>query len=274
MVVWLIATLIFIMGESPAWADPVMTLPPRPADARKGSEVAQLVLNMTLTQRENFLWSEFSKGNVPDHLRTLKPVNVSRSIGGQMRNATIWVAPDVLAVGSDADFVRFPMTPKLAQRIADLGSCSLPTPRMSDAIWTAAGQKQTPQTFSPTTYTITNVRVFHASHWSIEAQRTGQALGTVIAGTKKDVVIAKGVATNPGKVYIYGWHQTNGSPIQPLYGGHTDQWVDYSHGIRLVALQMQVDGQTMTVPQVLADPVLHPLLSSEGVITVPRYATE
>lgn len=274
MFLWLIASLFFIMGEARAWTDPVLALPPRPENARGGSAVALQVQNMTLTQREGILWLEFSSGNVPNFMRTLKPVDVSRTINGSYVQGTIWVAPDVLCVGSDTDFVRFPMTPKLAQRIADLGQCSLPTPRMSDAIWAAAGQKQVPQAFSPTTYTITSARVFYASHWSIEAQRGITPQGTIIAGIKKDVVITNGVAANPGKVYIYGWHQQNGTPIQPIYGGHTDQWVDYSHSARMVALKMKVNGQEMTIPEVLAHPTLNELLSGEGVIEVARYSTQ
>lgn len=272
MFVWVLVAFLMVFGEKPAWADPVLELPPRPADARTGSAIAVQVQNFTLTQREAILWIEFSKGNVPDFMRTLKPVDVSRKIGGKDYTATIWVTPDVLCVGSNTDYMRFPMTPKLAQRIADLAGCSMITPRMSDAIWAAAGQKQEPQSFSPTTYTITSPRVFYASHWAIEAQRDTTPLGTLLAGIKKDVVICKGVATNPGKVFIYGWHYKSGTPIQPLYGGHTDQWVDYSHGIRLAALNMQVDGETMTVPEVLAHPTLHELLSHEGVVSVPRYA--
>ena len=70
---------------------------------------------------------------------------------------------------------------------------------------------------------------------------------------------------------IYGWHQLNGVPIQPLYVGHVDFYVDYSHGIRLVRGYMTVDASSVSVADVLGDPELHVLLSDEGVVASPRY---
>jgi hypothetical protein len=81
------------------------------------------------------------------------------------------------------------------------------------------------------------------------------------------------LARAPGKVAIYGWHRTNGAAIQPLYLGHTNTWVDYSQCVRLVEQKMIVNGTTTTVARVLADPILCGLLSDEGVIAQPRYAT-
>ncbi len=57
-----------------------------------------------------------------------------------------------------------------------------------------------------------------------------------------------------------------GEPIQPLYTGHVDRYVDYSHGVRLVAREMKIDGRRTTLSQVLSDPVLHSLLSDEGLV--------
>ena len=92
-----------------------------------------------------------------------------------------------------------------------------------------------------------------------------------MAGHKKDVVIANQVLATHGKVAIYGWHRPDGKPIQPLYTGHAQSWVDYSHGVRLVSRRMTVDGKAMTIEAVLADPALAPLLSNEGVMLKTRY---
>jgi hypothetical protein len=98
-------------------------------------------------------------------------------------------------------------------------------------------------------------------------------LGALVAGDKKDVVITPRLATSLDKVAIYGWHQTNGMAIQPLYLGHTAAWVDYSHGIRLVQQKMTVNGKVTTVAAVLAEPELAGLLSDEGPIAEARYPT-
>ena len=63
---------------------------------------------------------------------------------------------------------------------------------------------------------------------------------------------------------IYGWHYPEGKPIQPLYVGHVDWYVDYSHGIRLMSRQMLIDGQLRDVNDVLRDKLLSPLLSNEA----------
>ena len=77
----------------------------------------------------------------------------------------------------------------------------------------------------------------------------------------------------PASVAIYGWHKADGKPIQPLYTGHADYYADYSHGIRLVqlALTVEINDVKHTVPEVLANPELAPLLSDEGVIAIAAY---
>lgn len=79
---------------------------------------------------------------------------------------------------------------------------------------------------------MTNVSIFIQHNETIRKQRTqsSEPLGALIAGHKKDVV-PSGL---PGKVAIYGWHKPDSKPIQPLYTGHTENWVDYSHGARFV----------------------------------------
>lgn len=98
-------------------------------------------------------------------------------------------------------------------------------------------------------------------------------LGALVAGHKKDVVISARLAGVTNKVAIYGWQQTNGMAIQPLYLGHVSWWVDYSQCVRLVSQNMLVNGEKKTVAEVLADPKFCSLISDESVITNARYPT-
>ena len=118
---------------------------------------------------------------------------------------------------------------------------------------------------------MTTVAVFLRHNEIVRASAQQRPPGTLVAGHKKDVVIANKVFKMPGKVAIYGWHKPDGKPIQPLYTGHAASWVDYSHGIRLVSRRMMVDGVAKTIEEVLADPRLAPLLSNEGVMLETRY---
>ncbi|MBK8518199.1 MAG: hypothetical protein IPL55_18525 [Saprospiraceae bacterium] len=71
------------------------------------------------------------------------------------------------------------------------------------------------------------------------------------------------MAKQPNKVVIYGWHKPDGVPIQPVYSGHVDWYVDYSHGIRLINNQILLDGKRVLLTDILLDPVLYRIFSNE-----------
>jgi hypothetical protein len=75
----------------------------------------------------------------------------------------------------------------------------------------------------------------------------------------------------PNRVEIYVWHLLNGKPIQPLYTGHVNWYVDYSHGIRLVYRKMKVDGKWMDYETVLQDKTLRQLICDEADCNYARY---
>ena len=211
---------------------------------------------------------------MPGFLRRLCPIWVTNIVAGKTNCGTFYAAPDYLAVGSDEDYFFTPLTPVTAQRIADRLGCTLPTRKMANDIYTAAAVKLAPSPIPPTPQMVT-VPIFAQHNAVVRTQRLAQLpthpLGALVAGDKKDIVITARLTDSPGKVAIYGWHQTNGVAIQPLYLGHTAAWVDYSHGFRLVQERMLVNGAPTTVAAVLADPNLAGLLSDEGVVSAPRY---
>ena len=113
---------------------------------------------------------------------------------------------------------------------------------------------------------MTTVPAFLDYQKTIQAQRAvllnAFPLGTLVAGHQKDVVLTPQLTEGSGNVAIYGWHRPNGTPIQPLYTGHAETWIDYSHGIRLVAQKVCLNGQASDVARILADPQTASLLSS------------
>ena len=252
-----------------------LPLPPRTTNALSEKHFIQQIVSEPLGDREKAVLREVISGNVPDCMRQLCPVTVTNVFQGRTNSATFFVTPDYLAVGSEPDYFRIPLTPMAAQFIADRLDCVLPTRKMADAIYAAADVKLAPAPIPPGPAMI-RVTCFEEHNSTIQSQLKTpprHSPGALIAGHKKDVVITARLATNAGKVAIYGWHQTNGQPIQPLYLGHTNSWVDYSHGIRLVQQRMVLNGETTTVSQVLADPKFASLLSDEGVVTNTRYPT-
>ena len=176
--------------------------------------------------------------------------------------------PDYLAVGSDTDFVRVPMTPMTAARIADAFGCALPTRRIVDEVYRAATVKLEPR---PLTKDRESVTTFLEHNRIIEGQRTGRKLGELVAGVKKDVVMTNRLGERANRVAIYGWHKLDGSPIQPLTIVHVNWYVDYSHGVRLMKRTVLVDGLPRDIRPVLYATDLAPLLSDEGPVTHPTY---
>ncbi|WP_074304792.1 hypothetical protein [Singulisphaera sp. GP187] len=261
----MITALLMGLGSQVQAAE--LDLPPRPSAALGGVEFARSLADLPLEAREAKILVEFERGNVPRFLRTLVPVSVTT----EQAKATYYVTPDYLAIGSDDDYVLVPMTPFTAQKLADRLDCVLPTPKMVDDIYAAAAIKLSPSPIPPTP-AMTTVPVFIQHNETVRGQRKGMPLGALIAGHKKDVVIASRLFATPGKVAIYGWHKReDGRPIQPLFTGHVASWVDYSHGIRLIQRRLTVNGEVATVDDVLADPALAPLLSHDGKMTRSRY---
>jgi hypothetical protein len=245
---------------------PTLRLPARAADGATGSKFAKQIELLQPVEREAAILREITRGNIPQFLRSLKSIEVTAAaFQGVDHRATCFVTPDYLAVGSDADFFRVPMRPLTAQAIADAGDASLITAKISDDIFAKADVKLPPR---PLTKDRDLAATFYEHHQIIEGQRGGATLGVLIAGIKKDVVLTNRLRERERRVAIYGWHKPDGKPIQPLYVGHSDSHVDYSHGIRLMSRRMIVDERPMDVGEVLKSKELSPLISGEGPIEI------
>ncbi len=256
-----------------------LNLPPRAADAQGGEAFAASVSLLGREEREDRVLREVLAGNVPAFLRQLVPITTRVTISGRERTAHWFVTPDYLAIGSDNDYFLMPMTPLLAQRIADATGCLLPTKKMVDEIYRAAPLKLAPRPIPPSGAMIT-VPVFKQHNDTLRVQRAAAIaqwpFGVLVGGHKKDVIISNAIVANlkpsvPRPVVIYGWHQLNGVPIQPVYNGHGETYADYSHGIRLVQRLAALDSVPAMIETLLNDPALWPLFSDEGIIAKPGY---
>jgi hypothetical protein len=249
----------------------IIQTPTRNVAAIGGSAFYKQAVSMNWQQRDSFALQQILAGNIPSFLKQFVPVHLSTydSAKHKIINATIYVSPDYLSIGSVADWARIPLTPMAAQEIADSFHCFLPTKKIADAIYKAATVKLEPLwmfAFRDSTLTM------YQHHLIIEGLRK-QKRG-LIAGIKKDVVLTDELLTTskPNRVAIYGWHQLNGIPIQPLYTGHVNWYVDYSHGIRLVYRKIVVNKKWMDYEAVMQDPVLRKLLTYESTASFLRYS--
>ena len=212
---------------------------------------------------------EVLSGNIPEFLKKLVPVRTSYTDStGVTITAVYFVAPDYLSIGNNNDFGRIPLTPMTAQKIADSLYCFLPTRKMVDDIYQQAKVKLDPV---PLYIYRDSALIFWHHNLIIEGQRKSRK--GLIAGIKKDVVISDKIVRDPkpDRVAIYGWHKSDGKPIQPLYTGHVNWYVDYSHGIRLVYRKIKVNGKWMDYIDVLKHPLYKHLLCDEEFCDCYRY---
>ena len=219
--------------------------------------------------------------------------------------AVLQVQSDVFAIGSLADHVRMPLTTPYAQAIANLSGALLPTPWIEYAIWRAAPAKLTPTSMVPNQGA--NLEQYAKHSRIIDEQLAARSVepGTLVAGIKKGVVIAN--FYKPGKVLLFGWYRAfltdkgvvtntpapdvfddgksmgaeNRQPIQPKSNVHAEGYVDYSHGIRLIASTCLVNGETWETIKLYQHPTLSRLVnplaanatapSQAGALFQPRY---
>lgn len=245
-----------------------VNIPDRVSQAPSGSAVMQEVQNLSGRQRDAKIAEQVLSGNLPSFLRDLRPVSIAGTLaGGQAVLITICVTPGYLAVGNDLDFVRVPMGLAAAARIADQFGFLLPTTKMVDAIYSQASVRLSPSPMKPTSQmSSTPYLVEHSQTVDRQRARLSQSLTDLTAGQKKDIVLSARLRRKPGRVAIYGWHRTNGVPIQPLSTVHGAQYADYSHGVRLVSQTAYYNGKPYSLIDIMRDQRLSTVVNSEGPI--------
>lgn len=245
-------------------------IPSRSSEDLTGSQFAQYISKMSSPGREEAILEEISKGNLPEFLRKLVPVELHGELAnGQNLTATIFVTPDYLAIGSDSDFLRIPMNLHTAVTIAERFGFILPTRKMVDAIYLQSSYHLAPQPL-PAGPQMRSTEYYSTHNQMIEGQMhaMGAPLGALISGDKKDVVMSNRLATYVGRIAIYGWHRGPGQPIQPLSTVHGANYADYSHGIRLISAWALVNGKLQSIRRLLQDPATAKVLSDEGPINL------
>lgn len=239
-------------------------MPERARSARPGSEVIGSVMSLSGTERDRVLEREVLSGNIPGFMRDLVPVTMAGAVNGHALSITICVTPDYLSVGNKNDFVRVPLGMASAARIADALGFVLPTPAMVDTIYEQAEVRLAPNPMEPGA-AMTTTSYFKRHNDTVDGQAGPYGLQPValVAGIKKDLVISERLRKQPGRVAIYGWHRTNGLPIQPLSLVHGAEYADYSHGIRLVSRIAFINGRPVALDKVMQDTDIAAIVTGE-----------
>lgn len=223
---------------------------------------------LSFEDREALIYKEITSGNIPGYLKGFVTIkSVQRDTKGHKHKVVIFVKSDYLSIGNDNCSFIIPMGPVTAQMIADAFDCSLPTPKVVDLIYKNSKLKLEPFNYIPRGNRNETPDILNDHSRVIFAQirAAGYKPGVFVAGTKKDIVISSKLSDSvrTKNVTIYGWHKPDGKAIQPVYNGHIETYVDYSHGVRLISNRVTIDGKDYNYRDVLKNPLLHSLLSDE-----------
>src|ERR1051325_5177504 len=176
---------------------PQIAIPPRAPSAPGGTAFVASLAALPRDRREQAIFEELSRGNVPDFLRRLRPIRLSLpgqpAADGRQRmvTATVWVMPDYLAVGSNEDFVRVPLGLPTATAIARRFGFVLPTRKLVDAIYQQAALRLPPVPM-PAGPEMRSVDYLLRHNRTIEQQRMAwQQIDGIVAGHKKDLVLSE-----------------------------------------------------------------------------------
>lgn len=305
-------------------------------DRMTGNRFIESILGLSGKDREKRIYAELAAGNMPHWMG--KPCRVDGVVNG--KKVTFYTTPDVLCIGMDGSakgsFVRIPMTPVTAQRLADAFGMYLPTAKMVDMIYRQATQKAVaqprdyasgnPEHLLPETrkhyaeyppdlkkglaYPPPNLtpaektgpekdwpkrpaiaslqlcsEAFREHSFACDrefAAHTDWKKGELTAGHKKELVITDHYPRKEEGITLafYGFFRKNQKPIQGIDGGypglqHNRDFVDYSHGARLIWPNVSIDGVDYDMAQVLADEQLYKCIATEShPLKVPRFDPE
>jgi hypothetical protein len=276
-----------------------MPPPPRPKkkDRVTGTQFLQRIQGMTQAQIDEEVFKEATRGNIPDFMRpeNFYEIAVFGRVNGKDVEVRIQVALDYLAIGDNNDYVRVPVSPLLAQRLADRFGYVLPTSKIVDVIDDESRATKQDIKFvaapeiamliiDPSTGRqvyekwntkgpygpyegkwMMSVEFTEAQNRLVNEQISQRRLRGVRAGQNKDIIYhPETVKRKSACIYHPREQGVN-------YVSHEDTYADYSHGARFISGKVRVivhnrDGTTsettMDMAQLLRNKDIYRLLST------------
>lgn len=258
----------------------VKPLPERKKDSITGSQFMVELEKIYGPKYEEAVIREVLAGNVPDFIRpeNWKEIKIKEKIGGLFVTMTIRVAPDYLAIGSNDDYVRVPLSPIGLQTLLSQMDAALPTKKIVDIIdkeahdgllklvdAKAVSKRSGIPLDKGTTYMIKPDFTWSASILADELI-SGKKLPkmSLVSGHKKDVIVHPVPIEAKRNLIQYRPNHPQGLDFLNHFKDHTD----YSLGARLVdsVVRVQITGErevdkNMKYSDIIMDPQLFRLLS-------------
>jgi hypothetical protein len=232
------------------------------------STILKKLTSVSNSARETHIGTCLTEEALPAFLWHLKSITV---VSGNHK-LVYQVMPDYLCLGEDTSYMHIPMVPTTAINWMRTHNFSLPTKTMVDQIYKQSEVKIKPITWNAMydkaaqKYNRDSTHAYNEQSKRIQGlfAATNKPVGTLVAGHKKDVVLSNGLVNHRGNVAIYGWFNKDGTVIQGLNASsHSVNYVDYSHGLRMVSNVCVLDGVETTLQAIWDDPKLCNLIHDE-----------
>ena len=276
---------------------------PKPGEPRRGGrawmvEIPEVKGRDGPEAREAAFWQEFQKGNYPSFVSLFAPVTMTDKAG---RKATFMVSVDYAAIGTDDDWLRMPLSGYHATRVAEAFGCYLPTNKLVMEIYRQAAVKLVAHPFDcqgtgSGTWQRSNVATM--GHEDVLQGKTpckkGQRMpsadgkfnpllgnhdgvcsisgphpGVLVSGHMKEVILSHENLAE--RLAFWGFFTSVGKPIQSGFGcRHGPGYSDYSHGVRMVKGDVDLDGQRMSYAELVTNPAYASLMFDSGGTTCPK----
>jgi len=190
----------------------------------------------------------------------------------------------VFADALKIDGVRISVSAKLAQTIADMLGCVLPTPKIADLIWQQRAVTLPPFPLTQTTADVAIMStkrrmILHSSLIDQALAKQGNPQGITATVGKLWVIDNDLLQKAAGTAENYGWHFAGNSfggasweacasggcrLIQGRGWAHPNTHIDYSQILILVSRICYVDGHMMDIATLLSTPEFAPLATHDG----------
>jgi hypothetical protein len=187
----------------------------------------------------------------------------------------------VFADAFKIDGVRINVSAELEQQIADLYSCYLLTPKLADLVFLQRATTLVPLPMPITSSTA--AMISESQKIDAAASKASYSEG-ILQTVGKHWCLSNKLWKKPGFAVNYGWHFLEGSfgmkgeravtlasqnghnllVIQGPWQAHNYRHSDYSQNCVLVSRSCLLDGNEVDLGEILQDPSLAPLVSTEG----------
>lgn len=237
-------------------------IPERPINALTGSQFLESQKGLSQSKMEQAIFNEIDQGNIPSFCRSENMKRLTIEKNGY--KVTYKAALDYLSIGSDTDYIRIPITPLLAQKLAKKYNWGIPTASITEHIYKNANIKLEGKGYLTGEKGSTKLAEQQSKMQSTEYiqkhsldidkqisklnQHNSNTEQLLVAGHKKDVIVSQYAINHPGNLDMRGLY-INGQAVQKN-PAHQDTYRDYSHGFRPIGGNLEIikpDGTTETI---------------------------